>query len=82
LLTLNFLNVDNKKEQQAERHWVIKTNKQTNKQTKPKKQKTEELSQPIHYKDMFTLEWKPVIVLRWGMVMLMYLQGLRKYGYL
>ena len=82
MLTLNFLNVDNKKEQQAERHWVIKTNKQTNKQTKPKKQKTEELSQPIHYKHMFTLEWKPVIVLRWGIVMLMYLQGLRKYGYL
>ena len=68
LLFLNFHNIDEKERIAAERNWVI--------------DKTEQPSQPIHYKDMFTLEWKPVIVLRWGMVMLMYLQGLRKYGYL
>ena len=30
---------------------------------------------------MLTLEWKPAIALRWGVVILIYLQGMKKYGY-
>ena len=43
--------------------------------------KIEELGQPIYYKDVLTLEWKPAIALRWGVVILIYLQGMKKYGY-
>jgi hypothetical protein len=51
LLTLNFHNVGDQRTTAAKRHWVL--------------EKTEELSQPIYYKDMLTLEWKPAIILRW-----------------
>lgn len=41
----------------AERHWVTKNKT---------KQKTEELSQTIYYKDVLTsLWWNPAVVLRW-----------------
>lgn len=52
LLTLNFLNIGEKGTTASERHWVI--------------EKTEEVGQPIDYKDVLTLGWKPAIVLRWG----------------
>lgn len=51
-LILNFLTVGEKRTRATERHWVI--------------EKTEELDQPIDYKDVLTLGWKPAIVLRWG----------------
>lgn len=47
--------------------------------------KNEELSQPIYYKDVLTLEWKPAIALRKGSGfvynIVMHLQGMKKYGY-
>jgi hypothetical protein len=43
LLTLNFLNVGEEGTTAAERHWVTK-------------KKTEELDEPIHYKEVLTLE--------------------------
>ncbi|KAL6086919.1 hypothetical protein STEG23_013424, partial [Scotinomys teguina] len=52
LLTLNFLNANEKGTTAAERHWII--------------EKTAELNQPIYFKDVLTSEWKPGYVLRWG----------------
>jgi hypothetical protein len=49
---LYFLNVDEKGTTAADRHSVIK--------------EAEELSQPIYYQDVLTVECKPAIILRWG----------------
>ena len=35
------------------------------------------MDQPIYYKDALTLEWKSATVLRWDVLMLMYLQGVK-----
>lgn len=63
MLSLNFLSVGEKEIATAWEHPVI--------------DKTEQLSQPIYYNDVLTLEWKTVKVLRWGMVMLLYLHGIK-----
>ncbi|KAL6092360.1 hypothetical protein STEG23_021666 [Scotinomys teguina] len=52
LLTLNFLNADEKGTTAAERHWTT--------------DKTSELNQPVYFKDVLSSEWKPGYVLRWG----------------
>ncbi|KAL6084245.1 hypothetical protein STEG23_037991, partial [Scotinomys teguina] len=52
LLTLNFLNANEKRTTAAERHWII--------------EKTAELNQPVYFKDVLTSEWKPGYVLRCG----------------
>ncbi|KAL6038953.1 hypothetical protein STEG23_010042 [Scotinomys teguina] len=52
LLTLNFLNADEKGTTVAERHWTT--------------DKTSELNQPVYFKDVLSSEWKPGYVLRWG----------------
>ena len=49
MLTRNFLHVGEKGITAAD--WVT--------------EKTEEVGQPIYYKDVLTLEWKLAIVLRW-----------------
>lgn len=51
-MMLCFLNVGEKGTTAAERHWV--------------NENTEELGQPIYYKDVLTLECQLAIVLRWG----------------
>ena len=53
LLTLNFLNTNEKGTTAAERHWII--------------EKSSELNQPVYFKDVLTLQWKPGDVLHWGM---------------
>ena len=45
LLTLNFLNANEKGTTAAGRHWTI--------------EKTAELNQPVYFKDVLTSEWKP-----------------------
>lgn len=67
MLTLNFLNVGEKKQQKLKDTGLKETEK-----------KTEEISQSIYYKDVLTLEWKAAIVLRWGCHYAMYLQGMKK----
>ena len=52
LLTLNFLNANEKRTTATERHWII--------------EKSTELNQPIYFKDVLTSQWKPGDVLRWG----------------
>ena len=49
LLTLNFLNVNEKGTTAAEKHWIV--------------EKTTELNQPIYFKDVLTSQWKPDHVL-------------------
>ena len=69
MLTRNFLHVGEKGITAAD--WVT--------------EKTEEVGQPIYYKDVLTLEWKPAIALRKGSGfvynIVMHLQGMKKYGY-
>ena len=45
---------------------LVKKEQQQPRDTGLLKKKNEELGQPIYYKDVLTLEWKPAIVLRWG----------------
>ena len=52
LLTLNFLNANEKGTTAAERHWIM--------------EKTSELNQPVYFKDVLTSQWRPGDVLRWG----------------
>ena len=52
LLTLNFLNANEKGTAAAERHWIF--------------EKTTELNQSIYFKDVLTSEWKLRHVLCWG----------------
>ncbi|MGE9714896.1 DDE-type integrase/transposase/recombinase [Escherichia coli] len=52
LLTLNFLNANEKGQTATERHWTM--------------EKTAELNQPVYFKDVLTSTWKPGHVLRWG----------------
>lgn len=52
LLTLNFLNSNEKGKTAAERHWTI--------------EKISKLNQPVYFKDVLTSVWKPGYVLRWG----------------
>ena len=52
LLTLNFLNANEKGTMAAERHWII--------------EEMSELNQLVYFKDVLTSEWKPGDVLRWG----------------
>ena len=52
LLTLNFLNTNEKGTTAAERHWII--------------EKSSELNQPVYFKDVLTSQWKPGDVLHWG----------------
>ncbi|CAO2640481.1 Gag-Pro-Pol polyprotein [Lemmus lemmus] len=51
LLTLNFLNANEKGTIVAERYWIM--------------EKSAELNQPVYFKDVLTSQWKPD-VLRWG----------------
>ena len=51
LLTLNFLNANEKGTTAAERHWIM--------------EKSAELNQPVYIKDVLTSQWKPGDVLRW-----------------
>ncbi|ERE85983.1 Integrase, retroviral containing protein [Cricetulus griseus] len=52
LLTLNFLNANEKGQIAAERHWTT--------------EKTAELNQPVYFKDVLTSVWKLGHVIRWG----------------
>ena len=52
LLTLNFLNANEKGTTAVERHWIV--------------EKTTELDQLIDFKDVLTSEWKPGHVLTLG----------------
>ena len=52
LVTLNFLNANEKGKTNAERHWA--------------KEKTAELNQPVYFKYVLTSVWKPGHVLCWG----------------
>ena len=52
LLTLNFLNANEKGTTAAERHWIM--------------EKTSELNQLVYFKDVLTSQWRPGDVLRWG----------------
>ena len=52
LLTLNFLNANEKRTMATERHWKMK--------------KTSELIQPVYFKDVLTSQWKLGDVLPWG----------------
>ncbi|EGV97888.1 HERV-K_7p22.1 provirus ancestral Pol protein [Cricetulus griseus] len=52
LLTLNFLNANEKGQTAEERHWTM--------------EKTAELNQPVYFKDVLTSVWKPGHVLSWG----------------
>ena len=52
LLTLNFLNANEKGTTAAERQWIM--------------EKSAELNQPVYIKDVLTFQWKPGDVLRWG----------------
>ena len=51
LLTLNFLNANEKGTIAAERHLIM--------------EKSSELNQPIYFKDVLTSQWKPGDVLHW-----------------
>ena len=51
LLTLNFLNANEKGTTAAERHGIMK--------------KSAELNQLVYFKDVLTLQWKPGDVLLW-----------------
>ena len=51
LLTLNFLNDNERGTTAAERHWII--------------EKTSELYQSLYFKDVLTSQWKPGDVLCW-----------------
>ena len=50
LLTLNFLNTNEKETTAAERHWII--------------EKSSELNKPMYFKDVLISQWKPGNVLR------------------
>ena len=52
LLTLNFLNANEKGRTAAERHWEM--------------EKTSELNKLVYFKDVLTSQWKLGDVLRWG----------------
>ena len=52
LLTLNFLNANEKGTTASERHWIM--------------EKTSELNQPVYFEDVLTSQWKPGDVLHWG----------------
>lgn len=52
LLTLKFLNANEKGMTAVERHWIIENNA--------------ELNQFVYFKDMLTSEWKLGYVLSWG----------------
>ena len=52
LLTLDFLNTNEKGTMVGERHWII--------------EKTSEVNQLVYFKDVLTSEWKPGDVLCWG----------------
>ena len=52
LLTLNFLDANEKGTIAAERHWIM--------------EKSTELNQPVYFKDVLTSQWKPRDVLHWG----------------
>ena len=65
MLTRNFLHVGEKGITAAD--WVT--------------EKTEEVGQPIYYKDVLTSEWKPAIVLRWLCGYMYVLQGMKEHGY-
>ncbi|CAO2607041.1 Gag-Pro-Pol polyprotein, partial [Lemmus lemmus] len=52
LLTLNFLNTNEKRTAAVERHWIMG--------------KTSELNQSVYFQDVLTSQWKPEDVLRWG----------------
>ena len=52
LLTLNFLNANEKGTTAAERHWIM--------------EKSAELNQLVYIKDVLTSQWKPGDVLHWG----------------
>ena len=54
LLTLNFLNANEKGIAAAERHWII--------------EKSSELNQLVHFKDVLTSQWKPGDMLLWERV--------------
>ena len=52
LLTLNFLNANEKGTTAAERHWIVR--------------QTMELNQPVYFKDVLISEWKPGhVLLHW-----------------
>ena len=67
LLTLNFLNANEKGTMTAERHWIF--------------EKSAELNQPIYFKDVLTSQWKPGDVLHWGRVLLLFPQEKKNCGY-
>ena len=52
LLTLNFLNTNEKGTTAAERHWI--------------REKSSELNQLVYFKDVLISQWKPEDVLHWG----------------
>ena len=54
LLTLNFLNRNEKGTTAAKRHWIM--------------EKSAELNQLVYFNNTLTSEWKPGNVLQWGRV--------------
>ena len=67
LLTLNFLNANEKRKIAVEKHWILG--------------KTMELNQPEYFKDVLTFEWEPEYVLCWGRVLLLLPKEKKSYRY-
>lgn len=67
LLTLNFLNVNEKGTITSKRQWVIEN--------------TVELNYPIHYNDVLTSEWNPLKVLQGDTDVFIFLQEMKNCRY-